>query len=329
MAKYDSSIIRQIVDEYAKGISPTVVVEKFGVPRTTVSSFARKAGVLRLPGRRWRDPLNHAAIIVGYQDGKSMNQLGQEHRTHASQICDILHRYKIQTRPQRGPRLRAVREDAFDDAINDPQAAYFVGLLMSDGCISGPCDCKISYTAAARDAKHVYKLKEFLKSEHSIYVDSTGKAKITICSDRLAKVLGKYGIMPRKSFTAKVLLLEHNRHFWRGAIDGDGMITWSYSNRFPTPVLGLVGSKALLDQFRDFCITIAPNMRASVRKMRMIWTFVTTGRYAKAIVEELYSDCEVAMNRKSEEAKRVLAWQPLRAEKIIGWTRGKPSLHPA
>ena len=61
-----------------------------------------------------------------------------------------------------------------------------------------------------------------------------------------------YGFTPRKSWDGCITdqRLLNSRHFWRGMIDGDGSI--GYRKRDGYPLLSLVGTKIMIDQFRYF-----------------------------------------------------------------------------
>jgi hypothetical protein len=74
------------------------------------------------------------------------------------------------------------------------------------------------------------KFREFVNSSQTVgkYVNKlSGNTaySISFSSERMANVLGKYGFKPRKCFTAQVKGgIEHNKHLWRGVIDGDGSL---------------------------------------------------------------------------------------------------------
>ncbi len=138
------------------------------------------------------------------------------------------------------------------------------------------------------------------------------------CREVVADLM-RYGMAPHKSFTAAFTGgMEFNRHAWRGAIDGDGSV--ALENRKPNglPVIQFVGSKSMNEQFLDFVKSIAPKYRGTVAVRHYcsqpIYHSSVTGRSAKKLAEVLYGDCTVAIPRKLESARAIMAWQSQRRE---------------
>lgn len=135
-------------------------------------------------------------------------------------ICEpqILHRR----------RLLSLDEHAFD--IVTPEAAYWAGFLFADGCV---CGSYFAVELAAQDRAHLELFRSFLGSAHKITsVRRPGRAlggldfvRLQIFSKRIVCVLSHYGVIPKKTATARVpKSLALNADFWRGVLDGDGSI---------------------------------------------------------------------------------------------------------
>lgn len=184
------------------------------------------------------------------------------------------------------------------------ETAYWVGFLMADGWISQDM---VNLTLAACDIGHIEKFKSFLCSGHKITNVRNGIAfMLCVRSQKMVSDLSKYGVVPRKSMTAKVSGLESDLDFWRGVIDGDGTL---YAYRTPQgiyPSISLCGSFNLLSQFRDFVIKISPECVSSVRPMASIFQFKTVGRHASAVIKVLYGNPGVSLDRKQEKANYFL-----------------------
>ena len=135
------------------------------------------------------------------------------------------------------------------------------------------------------------------------YIDK-GQVGISVHSSTMVDDLSTFGVVPRKSKTASVKILEFNPHFWRGVIDGDGCIGMM---RKEYPTLELVGSEQLCRQFSEFVKNIFPKTKANVRFHKNIYKFGVVGKAALAVINALYGDPDVtALDRKMEHAQEIL-----------------------
>lgn len=197
-------------------------------------------------------------------------------------------------------------EDAFSSSRTEEQQ-YWVGFLMADGCVNYPAgnrSPRISLGLASKDRGHMRKFQRFLKTNHPVGW-SGHQYQLQAVSTKIVSDLSKFGILPRKTFTAKVSGLEKKRHFWRGVFDGDGSIFWtkpqpSKSTYRSYPVVSLVGSKELLKQFVQFLGL------GSICHHGSIWRVKLSGSRAFYVVRCLYRGAQVYLTRKFKLAKKVL-----------------------
>lgn len=219
-----------------------------------------------------------------------------------------------------GNRRYEFNEAAFDTITEE--SAYWVGFLMADGFVCQrkrsphSIECMVGLTLSTRDEDHIRKFLDFLGSDrpigHASAKNHSGSTSdlchTAILSKRLVEALSRYGVVPNKTYTAKVFLLEMDRHFWRGVIDGDGCI---HTRKNGNPTLNLTGSRPLLTQFRDFVHAHAPgckmNLAGDRRMDDRIASFYITKRFSVKILELLYGDCTVALERKRRQAEAILA----------------------
>lgn len=214
------------------------------------------------------------------------------------------------------PRDYSLDEAAFDDAETNPTAAYFVGLIMADGCITArQYSPRLTIGFANDDGIMVERFKQFLGTDRPLYVDyryggfrknNNKFTRITIDSKRIGAKLAEFGVTERKSFTASVLKLTGSEHFWRGMIDGDGFITTPKSDHLNQPCIGLVGSKPTIQQFAAF-IRSFTECKAKIAPMHSIWRIETKGRFAFQIIRRLYGQGQISMPRKQAIADRILS----------------------
>lgn len=256
------------------------------------------------------------AVVAGYRDGLSTHELVQRHGGNRKTIRRLLLAGGIEMRTQEARQHRLpCRHDAFADAVGSEAAAYWVGLLMADGCVShGRHSRYVILGLGAGDADHVERFREFLgagqrlrKTRGGGFGPSRG-VQLAVASRRLVEDLARYGVVPRKTRTARVVGLEMNRHFWRGVIDGDGSIHLGVragGRLKPRPVLQLTGSQDLVSQFADYASAVA-GAAARPHRSRGAWALSVSCSPATRLLNHLYGDCSVSLPRKLEAARQAI-----------------------
>ena len=255
--------------------------------------------------------------------------------------------------PRRPGRWMELDETRFDGLgpDGDDEALYWAGFLMADGCVDdrrGPGGRpQIRLSLQAGDADHVAAFREFLGSNHKLGRQRHGgrhggpdsqQVRICVTSGALAAALAKVGVVPRKSHCAKALAgVERSRHFWRGAVDGDGCVRLVRTPRQVRPYLSLDGaSDELLRQFYDFADANAP----PVGKFQTRWAgrlpnwrngcgrAQVGGERGLRLMGLLYRDCvpaaqrgrgwPIALARKLETVRGIEAsWAPAAAVREV------------
>jgi len=263
-------------------------------------------------------------IIRRYKDGESTRALAKEFGCSKNTILKMIEREGVEkhSRSFANRRGYSVNEYAFD--VITPDSAYWIGFLMADGCVQK--SNTITICLSEKDTAHLEKFKEFLGSTNKIHTQMANankkssktylSSRFIVGSIRLCEVLKRYGIVPNKTFIAKASeSLVLNKHFWRGVIDGDGCISWHKRVYGIYPRLSLVGSELLLQQFRNFVKKIYPNTNSKVIPNRNIFQIEFCGKAAVAIISELYTNADTALDRKAAAAREVLAFAAERKNK--------------
>ncbi len=243
-------------------------------------------------------------IATRYLQGKSAAELAAEYGLHRNSIYKILKNNGTPRRRRKEPQ-HSLNEDVFD--VITPESAYWIGFLMADGNIKDLADGHqpaVTLTLAGRDAEHVARFRAFLGSSHTLHVRNTGSVTLSVRSRKLVDALARYGVVPRKSFTAQVIGLEDNADFWRGVMDGDGNLRVNHS-RFGE--IRLCGSQALIGQFAAFAHRSVLGGQWTVKPFRTIYTVDITGPQVVALAHLLYYPGCVALPRKLALAQTLSA----------------------
>jgi hypothetical protein len=261
-------------------------------------------------------------IIELYQNDAPLAEIKREVTATAGSINRIVRDAGLPTRWSRLP----MRHDAFR-SLDDPRAAYFLGLLMADGSINEGSR-RVALGLRRRDRAVLERFCDFLETTRERVYDYTKDGRLTsmvvFTSAELTADVMRYGVVPLKGrgnpCVADELINNHN--FWKGLIDGDGSLFYAVDRRRTnpapnkthpgTPGISLRGRRSLLEQFVAYV-----ERTVGLPQARVISTDSTgcsdiafTGEIARAIIHNLYGDEEVvALEAKAELAQEMLTWQ--------------------
>jgi hypothetical protein len=224
----------------------------------------------------------------------------------------VNHRH-LEARPVALPTLP---EDRFTRKWIETEAgAWFLGLWTADGYLSE--DASMSLALKDHDAVHLAAVALGLKSDRVGLHKKLGQARIRAGVKWFLPRLAAIGIAPGPKTGREHVPhgLEHNRHFWRGVVDGDGWV------RPAKRAIGLVtASPVLRDQFVEFLDTaVGCTPTLSVRNEGTLYQMTLAGSNAAALASLLYAGSTFALPRKraaallSIEGERILR---TRAEKV-------------
>jgi hypothetical protein len=190
-------------------------------------------------------------------------------------------------------------EDRFTrEWIETEAGSWFLGLWTADGYLSH--DASMSLALKDHDAVHLAAAALGLKADRVGLHKKLGQARIRVGVKWFLPRLAAIGIAPgpKTGCEHAPLGLEHNRHFWRGVVDGDGWV------RPKQRVLGLVtASPTLRDQFAEFFSTaIGCTPTFSVRSEGTLYQMTLAGSNAAALASLLYAGSTFALPRKRAAA---------------------------
>ena len=249
---------------------------------------------------RKMSPAVRAAVVQEYADGASCRTLAERYNLDHSSVWSFLKRHGQLRTYRESNRQLPVNEAAFSSITE--ASAYWAGFLMADGSVCvRQYSSYVSLSLSEKDGLHIEKFRDFLQSGHAIktiagkgFANSHPIQRFTVASRRLVEDLGRFGVIPNKTHTATASVLENDRHFWRGVVDGDGGLFYSTGK----PILVLVGAKPLMTQFCAFVRSVVPSSKPSVRPMHAIWNVKVSAKSAVLLADALYDGCTIALDRK-------------------------------
>lgn len=220
-------------------------------------------------------------------------------------------------------------DESLFENIDTQEKAYWLGFILADASIqirlSGQAIIKIGL--ASIDREHPAKFKLFLGSEIPIkdYLSGNGKndiksksSEICITSKKMVDDLAKLGLGPRKSHTVLMPTVREDlvSHLIRGIWDGDGSVLFRAPQaRYPKnirPEVQICGNINIVTSIQDILVKELNCTKTKIFPASSIFLFRYVGQTAKGIVNYLYKDSTVYLDRKMEKANNILSWESIR-----------------
>ena len=206
-----------------------------------------------------------------------------------------------------------LNKDAFACDFSSEEASYFLGFIIADGSLSMG---RLCFTLQQDDGYILKRLQSFLGMNYgykeSSYFDKRTlktyhRATLSVREEKIIRDLNAQNIYKNKSAEEKLPNIDwqHNRHFWRGVIDGDGHVKALDGE---VAVLVLVGSDEIVKGFIKFIdLNIGfITMRESVAvqyKNKILHHVQITGDDARNVAEFLYKDSSIRLDRKYNKTR--------------------------
>ncbi len=301
--------------EEHKDISYTQIALLYGIDRHTLSHFI-KNGIMTsncITSKRDNDmnyyifsneelelvekyvslqPINYHSFKKIY---KNAPELGTIRRW-----CDILGKQYIT-----GIIKKYNYNNRFE-IIETEEDAYWLGFITADGCLlkNRPC---LQIKLAKQDENHLIKFCYYLglndelttsliKHEYGgAYTRDNETSGIVIYDKNIYNNLLNKGITPRKSGKEKYYKCanyELQRAYFRGLIDGDGCLLKNGKG------ISLVGSYEICSSFKKFVQDNICDIVSGVHPKDTIFTIEPRGEKAKKIINELYNNANIYLDRK-------------------------------
>jgi hypothetical protein len=181
------------------------------------------------------------SIVEDYNKGLNTVQIANKWGTYNTSIRRVLIRYGIRLRSTKEV-LSKMKSNPF--RIGDEYSEYFLGLLLTDGCIYYRKDFNsVSVALSLKDKEMVYKFRDFMCPEYKVSKVKQKKFNtymytISVRSDEVAQWLEKQGNFHNKSYKCDIYI-PLTAHILRGIFDGDGY--WHTINKGSSLSWGVCG----------------------------------------------------------------------------------------
>lgn len=238
-------------------------------------------------------------IIKLYKEGASQKEIADLYNTYNTSIRRVLIRKNIKIRGEASSQAY-VKKNPFKR--NDEKSDYFLGLLLTDGCIS---NSKISLSLKEED---IYILKEFAKFcspklqvtkyYHSIHGEFQYSVHFKDSRRIVIGYLERLGRFTNKSYECK-LYRPINYNILRGIIDGDGSI---YSTNQGKSLRASICSKSkdFIDQITYFYQKEGYNYSVYQRKDGLYYVNIDSKKDLLRLGYNLYHNARIFLKRKYE-----------------------------
>ncbi len=302
-----------IIDQYVnRGRNTVQIAEMLGCDNTSVGRLLKRNGIPRIhtPNEIKLTDIQRRAICKAYADGATSIELSKSYGVCDGTIRKIVRENNMDIRPAK--RRSIIKLHNYFHTIDSPEKAYFLGWLISDGCVV--CRSKSGRSPAislelksadkyiiemfadvlGADKSHV---RDFQKRDHSYF---------RFASQEMADDLASYGVVERKSTVNHFpeLSQEMMSHAIRGYFDGNGTVT---IDRHGYLRFAFYGSQYICEELRQYLhehIGLRLNTVGKSTCYHVWWGGISQ---ARAFYDYIYADCgQLFLRRKREKFDSVL-----------------------
>lgn len=260
-----------------------------------------------------------AEIIRLYED-KSINEtalsISLKYNCSDQTISKLLRQNNVKIKTlSEAVRKFKINQDKFS-FIDEPEKAYWLGMLAGDGHISKRNEIILQLKVA--DKNHLEKFLKFLESDHNLYytwhlkkdkINKSESYKICISNKKMHSDLQKY-FENNKTQNAKFPKIAQNleKYFLLGLFDSDGSF-FIQKTRYNTLGMNFVGTKDVVEKFQDILSFYCGLNKTKIQKTRTDYIFYCQyagNKQLLKIAKFFYDDNQLFMERKKARCIKTL-----------------------
>lgn len=187
-------------------------------------------------------------------------------------------------------------------SIDTEEDAYWLGFFYADGFVKDKKGT-FGFHLSIRDLEHLIEFRNYMKSNHPIYVDEKF-CRLEICDKDYLSILLYAGLKQGKSHNLCMpnIAYELKRHFIRGVFDGDGWV--GIIKKRQSIFFGIIGTHALISEIQIILIeecnlTWTKLIEDKRQKQKTVCQIVYYGdNHCIKIFSFLYENSTVSLERK-------------------------------
>lgn len=290
-----------------KNRNPTLsnikIGKRYGFSHVTFGRILKQAGI-SFRNAHYKDKSvltdnNKAIITKKFNSGNTINSIALQFNLNHSIVSNTLKGLGINTMPS------TFDEHSFD-VIDTEEKAYWLGFLYADGNVSNTKN-EVGITLQSSDIKHLYKFKTFLKSSKIPTLNVSEKynrCRFSVSNQHFKESLIKHGCFPQKSLILKKPSLDcvYIKDFIRGYFDGDGCLTYSYTNPYKSEKITIsckiVGTFDFLTWIKSVLEKELIIGNISKCKNKKLFEISFSKKNSLSFVNYIYNNCNVYLDRK-------------------------------
>lgn len=265
--------------------------------------------------RKLHTPKNK--IIQIYQSRPmTIEELSQLTSVCKPTLIKILDEYDI-PRYNKGILYSPSLQENYFKHIDDEFKAYFLGLIITDGCIHNNKrgTNMVCITLQDSDRDILQEFTQCVGSNKKVTSDGRGCYGIQILSNEMCNDLSQHGVIPNKSLQTifpKNIPVKMYRHLIRGLIDGDGSYSFysreNQSRHSHTKAIRFCqGNRRFIEDMIDFLsCTVGVSKPSIYQEKENLWSVA----YRKdedmvKLINFMYKDARIYIKRKFYTAQKI------------------------
>lgn len=225
---------------YKQKVPLSELSKRFGCCDITMSKYLKKNGTLPSKkgyiGHNRFSQQKEAEIVNLYKKGYNQKEIAKMYNTYNTSIRRVLVRQGVSPRPITKVARYCKHNPFKSDSKHDEKSEYFLGLLLTDGCISKGRKAvrvpSINLSLSDIDGYMVEQFRDWASPKQVVSkvlqkINNSYMYSVNITNEEAVEWLNRKGNFKNKSFNAKIYC-PITWHILRGIFDGDG--SWKAVN---------------------------------------------------------------------------------------------------
>ena len=301
-----------IIDLYKKGFSINEIHNYLNVSKEKIRKILKSNNII-IVNKQNIPNCSNEDILKLYKSGVSITKISKKFKTDRTRISKILVKNGIIIENFQN---KTKFDEHIFDIIDTEEKAYWLGFIFADGYISSsPLDpnkksrYNFELSLKLSDRTHLNKFNKFMKyNGDNIKLDNKRKrCRWSIVNKHLWITLNNLGCIPNKSLVLKFpdknifKSLDLIIHFIRGYFDGDGCISYGFSDKNKTnviPVCLILGTKDFLSE-----LSLQIGKIGRLRKTKNIYALYFSKNQTINFLNKIYFNSSIYLDRKFKRSE--------------------------